>query len=242
MGASGEVTTITQEALASVPRVYGSNLVHIDTTPMVIAKEGVTFASNNLSLFTVDSTGVITPLQEGAGTLSVSNGTYVNSFPVVVGKSLNIDYIYLLLKTAYGEEGFHEGTNNDTKYGTWYGLPNQAWCAMFVSWCSNQAGISTTIIPKYASVSVGMDWFINKGLFQYKERYVPKTGDLIFFKSDGASHTGIVISCDGTTVYTIEGNTSDMVAKRSYPLMYSKITGYGLPEYPSYEGTPMCLI
>lgn len=236
MGASSNEPLSSYDALLASPKVYGSNLVHLDSNPKMLSDENAIFSSSNQSIFTVNQEGIITPLKEGTAILTISKGTYTTTFPIIVGKSINIDYIHLLLQKALSEEGYREGTNNDTKFGTWYGLPNQAWCAMFVSWCSNQVGISTDIIPKYASVSIGMDWFKTRGLFQYKENYVPKAGDLIFFKSDGASHTGIVISCDGTTVYTIEGNTSDMVAKRSYTLLYSKITGYGLPEYPSYEG------
>lgn len=149
----------------------------------------------------------------------------------------DVDYIGRLIAIAETQLGYREGPDNDTKYGDWYGIPNGAWCAMYVSWCANQAGISTSVIPKYASCSAGREWFESRGLFKYKESYVPKAGDIIFFLSDGASHTGIVINCDGKKVYTIEGNTSDMCAKRSYDLMNSRITGYGTPQYPEYSGT-----
>jgi hypothetical protein len=32
-------------------------------------------------------------------------------------------------------------------------------------------------------------------------------------------------------VYTIEGNTSDSCAERSYPIGYYEILGYGIPAY-----------
>ena len=235
MGVKGDVSAITEASLKKVPRVYGVNNVYLDSNPKIIASGEVSFTSNDSSLFTVDSKGIITPIKEGVGYVTVSSKTEQVKFPIVIKERL--DPVYLLLKAAYNEEGYKEGPNNDTKFGDWYGLPNAEWCAMFVSWCSNQAGIPTTIIPKYAAVSAGMAWYQERGLFEYKEDYVPKTGDLIFFKSNGASHTGIVISCDGNTVYTIEGNTSDMVLKRSYKLDYNKITGYGLPAYPSYDGS-----
>jgi hypothetical protein len=51
-------------------------------------------------------------------------------------------------------------------------------------------------------------------------------------EGDGVSdHVGIVERADGTTVYTIEGNTSDSVARRSYALDSVKIMGYGVPIY-----------
>ena len=57
----------------------------------------------------------------------------------------------------------YAGDYNYTKYGQWYGINPGAWCAMFVSWCADQAGIPTSIIPKHASCDVGMNWFKNNG-------------------------------------------------------------------------------
>jgi hypothetical protein len=37
-----------------------------------------------------------------------------------------------------------------------------------------------------------------------------------------------VESCDGTTVYTVEGNANDNVKQLSYAVGYSKIMGYGV--------------
>ena len=99
---------------------------------------------------------------------------------------------------------------------------------MFVSWCANQANISTTIIPEYALCSAGEQWFKNNDAFGYKGEYTPQTGDIVFFTSAGAGHTGIVVKCENGKLYTIEGNTSNMCAQRSYNLDYKTITGYGI--------------
>ena len=49
---------------------------------------------------------------------------------------------------------------------------------------------------------------------------------------DGASdHVGIVESCDGTTVHTIEGNSGDAVKQNSYTVNSQSILGYGLVTY-----------
>lgn len=59
-------------------------------------------------------------------------------------------------------------------------------------------------------------------------------GSLIFFdwNQDGASdHVGIVESCDGTTVHTIEGNSGDAVKQNSYTVNSQSILGYGLVTY-----------
>lgn len=222
-------------------KIFGSHVAYLESTLKLITSEAVTWQSLSPSIATVDATGRVTPLAKGSVVIvatSVTNPSISTRFEVIVKDPLHINYIKRILDIAIGEEGYKEGPNNDTKYGTWYGMPNQPWCAMFVSWSAKEAGVSTTIIPKYASVSLGMEWFQTRGLFRLKGSYIPKAGDIIFFKSDGASHTGLVISSDGTRVYTIEGNTSDMVAKRSYLLSYSKITGYGLPNYPVYDGEP----
>ena len=61
----------------------------------------------------------------------------------------------------------------------------------------------------------------------------PKPGDQIFFgtSTTNVSHTGLVEKVDATKVYTIEGNTSDKVARRTYSLSDKKIVGYGRPAY-----------
>ncbi len=54
-----------------------------------------------------------------------------------------------------------------------------------------------------------------------------KPGDLIVFKEQGRSHVGVVesIGADGK-IHTIEGNTSDKVARRSYAANNSTISGF----------------
>ena len=44
-------------------------------------------------------------------------------------------------------------------------------------------------------------------------------------------HVGIVESVSGGTVNTIEGNSGDKVARRSYSIGSSNIYGYGVPAY-----------
>ena len=41
------------------------------------------------------------------------------------------------VQTALDEEGYEEGSDGYTKYGSWYGLANADWCVMFISWCAN---------------------------------------------------------------------------------------------------------
>ncbi len=122
-------------------------------------------------------------------------------------------------------------------YWSWYGFNDRVeWCACFVSWCANQCGyISDGIIPKFAGVGTGINWFQNRGQWQGRG-YHPKPGDIIFFDWDGdgyGNHVGIVESSDDTYVYTIEGNSGDRCKRRTYFITSSMIMGYGIPAYPA---------
>ena len=147
-------------------------------------------------------------------------------------KSTKCDIVSIAAK----ETGYKETGNNMTKYGAWYGMNGAAWCHMFVSWCAAKAGIPDSVVPKTASTTEGMEWFKSRGLFKYKGKYTPKRGDLVYFKTD-RSHVGIVEKVTGSTLHTIEGNTSDRVARRKYPLSEKTITGYGVPKYTSINAS-----
>lgn len=61
----------------------------------------------------------------------------------------------------------------------------------------------------------------------------PERGDQIFFGSDWdhVNHTGLVVDVRGGRVFTIEGNTSNMVAERNYAVDDPGIFGYGRPRW-----------
>lgn len=76
---------------------------------------------------------------------------------------------------------------------------NTEWCAIFVSWCANQAGISTDEIPFEANVNAMKQWYTNKNRFAEPYVYEPKPGDLIFFHNgEEYRHVGIVWNVDKT--------------------------------------------
>lgn len=141
------------------------------------------------------------------------------------------------------------GSNNWTKYGKWYGLngPEAYWCHMFISWCAAQSGNAGTI-PRTASCYNGKDWFAERGRFHLRAAYTPRAGDVVYFSTrqypNGGGHVGIVEKVENGYVYTIEGNTSGAsgvvangggVARKSYPLGYPSIYGYGNPKYEQEE-------
>lgn len=142
-----------------------------------------------------------------------------------------------IVDIAIGEIGYREQGQNRTKYGAWFGMNGAAWCHMFVSWCANQAGVSTSVVPKTASCSEGVRFFQGKGLFKYKGKYTPKRGDIIYFGAGGGSHVGIVEKVSGNTVHTVEGNSSDKVIRRSYSLNVERIYGYGVPNYKNLNSS-----
>lgn len=194
------------------------------------------YLSSDENILIISDTGLFMGVATGTVTVSIvskdgSNGTNTRITITVTGNRTG-NFKEKLIAVALAEEGYREWTNrNDTKYGEWNNCNYEAWCATFVSWCANNAGVPKNIVCRSISVTVFMTTFSNWDKFYYKENYTPVRGDLIIFKSDGASHIGIVLNSDETTVYTIEGNTSNMVAKRSYPLNHSTITGYCHPNY-----------
>lgn len=132
--------------------------------------------------------------------------------------------IVTIAKSQLGNEG-------GQKFWSWYGFSQrEEWCACFVSWCADQSGfIASGAMPKFSLCSAGMDWFQEQGRWQVAGS-VPTAGSIIFFDwdHDGISdHVGIVESCDGTTVYTVEGNSGDAVKENSYTIHSASIMGYG---------------
>lgn len=137
-----------------------------------------------------------------------------------------------IVEIALTQDGITDGTKYwEYTMGTGFVDGNATpWCACFVSWCANECDlIEAGVFPKTGAVAEYKNYFARKGLYKEKEEYTPKTGDLIVFNP---SHIGIVQFVEGGRVVTIEGNTSDAVHSRSYPLDSSYIVGYCTPEYP----------
>jgi len=118
------------------------------------------------------------------------------------------------IASAYATEAYKEGKNNDSIFGKWYGLNNQPWCAMFVSYCFNKVGAGALVAagnPKgFASCTTGVTWFNNHKRLVDVSKAQP--GDIVFFSWTGKKeydHVGIVISNDpkSKTLHTVEGNT-----------------------------------
>lgn len=124
-----------------------------------------------------------------------------------------------VLEIAKSNLGYIEGKNNATKFGKWYGLNNQPWCAMAASKIFYDAAVIRSVAAKtkpkgYASCD---EWlkYLAKG-----NQLVPigqaAPGDLVFFQFDddaAPDHVGIVLGHNrtGKTLWVYEGNTSSGV-------------------------------
>ena len=109
-----------------------------------------------------------------------------------------------IIGVALSQIGYTEGPSNKTKYGAWYGMANQPWCATFICWCATQADVGTNILARTPIADPGPGYF-NIPYYDGKA-YKPKPGDLFFTKD--FSHVGFVYYLDGDYFYTIEGNTN----------------------------------
>lgn len=119
----------------------------------------------------------------------------------------------LAVDIAQTQIGYQEGPNNETLYGKWFGLNNQPWCAMFISWCFAQAGLAKSVAAQsskgFASCDAGLKWFTKKN------KLVPigqaQAGDIAFFQFDNDAqpdHVGMIVKNTGKQLVCIEGNTS----------------------------------
>ena len=175
-----------------------------------------------------------------------------------------IGYLEKATNAQLDDKTANAGSGNWTKYardldgmGSIYnGKKNGfSWCDVFVDWCFittfGEALGMDLLCQAYQGLGAGVvfsaNYFKAKGQFHANN---PQPGDQIFFygatTSDWA-HTGLVEKVEGGMVYTIEGNTSGAsgvvangggVTRKSYALNYSKIAGYGRPDWSMVKDEP----
>ena len=116
-----------------------------------------------------------------------------------------------------------------------------AWCAGFVSAVAIKLGL-TDIMPTEVGVGEMIKLYQRLGRWKESDSYIPKPGDVIMYAwgdngvgdcQSGASHVGIVVSCDGKTITVIEGNKANAVGYREIAVNGRYIRGFGLPDYAS---------
>jgi len=124
-----------------------------------------------------------------------------------------------VLNVARSQIGFVEGPVNENPYGIWYGIPNASYCAMGISWCFAQVGLSSLVAaqtPKgFAYCPAGLAWFQRQGLVVNK--YQAQPGDLVFFSwgTGVAEHVEIVEAASADGLTTIGFNTTDKNTKEA---------------------------
>lgn len=147
------------------------------------------------------------------------------------------------------EKKDNQGMSNYTKYGydfdntysDWYDIKVNkviGWSHIFIEYLFvNKYGVSIAkdLLCKHSLPCKG--YILNESYeaFTSADRFStePMIGDIVFLTEDDdvLNHTGLVISIDSDTIYTIEGDITDMVVARSYPRLASYIKGYGHPRY-----------
>lgn len=138
--------------------------------------------------------------------------------------------------TKYARDLAHAGYYNGNKNG-------YAWCDVFVDWCFYQ--LTNRNAKKAQDLEcqtgdLGAGCIYSAQYYRQQGRFssTPQLGDQIFFGTTGNEyHTGIVIGITNTTITTIEGNSSDQVASRTYPRSYASISGFGHPKYDTSTST-----
>ena len=117
-----------------------------------------------------------------------------------------------IVTTAQKQVGFYGGTTDANPYGEWYGIPNEPWCAMFVSWVFAQNNLSHLVAaqtPKgFSYCPAGLSWYQQKKCVV--DKYSGQPGDLVFFSWAGngiADHIEIVVNASRDGITTVGGNT-----------------------------------
>jgi len=119
------------------------------------------------------------------------------------------------------------GSNNSPRIAQYRrataGAPGPGpWCAYFLSWVARQAGVPLGERGQgFGAVEQVWSWAQRTGK-ALPASAQPRPGDLIVW---GGRHIGMVERVDAQGIHTIEGNSSDRVARRTYR-PGSGMTGY----------------
>ena len=103
-----------------------------------------------------------------------------------------LGYKESVLNFKVDTEGNHKGY---TRYGAWYGDAYGDWCAMFVSFCLNYAGIDQEAIPQNANCASWVKELKELEIYEDADLYIPEAGDIVFFDqsdADKPNHVGII--------------------------------------------------
>jgi hypothetical protein len=118
------------------------------------------------------------------------------------------------LQKAQAELGNTEQppNSNNTKYGQWYGMNGVPWCAIFCTWCDQNARPTKSFLrgSRYSYVPYMVSDARN-ALNGFTVTSTPQAGDLVCYdwQGDGEyDHVGIFESGNNQNWVAVEGNTS----------------------------------
>lgn len=141
--------------------------------------------------------------------------------------------------------GYTEGAGNWNRYAarldaipglTWGAKQNLPWCgefvlAAFVECFGVNKALELLCSPKPTGIpvcSIAAGYFQSAGCWGK----TPQVGAVVFFYVGGEiGHTGVVTAVGMGAITTVEGNSSDRVARREYPIGDPSIAGYGYPRW-----------
>ena len=170
-----------------------------------------------------------------------------------------------VMRQAIMQDGYRESPagSNRTKFGAWFGLNGQPWCAEYVCWCGAHAPGSNPIALSANAAGIqdltvsqkGGKWIMQKtGSSEAKKKGVSRVafGDIVSFDFGSGDrirrHTALALGHAGSNYLCIEGNTSagesgsqdngGMVATKTR--RYTQICSIARPKYgktPAYKIT-----
>ena len=124
---------------------------------------------------------------------------------------LNIALSQYGIKEVPGEENNPEIMKYFTEIGqTWVQSESTAWCSAFINWCAKKSGF------EYSGKLNARSW-LDVGA----EVHSINVADLVVLwrisPTDWRGHVGIPIRDDGTHIWILGGNQSNMVKTSAYP-------------------------
>ena len=212
-------TTTTDDAASSNTAITDtSSIISTDTT----TTENKGLIGTLLEKLSSFGSNLLFKITGGLYGSSSDSSSSSSSYFAATGVS---DQVSKLLNVARSEIGYKGPAENRNKYNDWfYGSSGvaQPWCMAFVQWCYNQAGYPMDC--KSASCLAVWNHYQSAGKTHTGD---PRPGDIWIKVRGGGGHTGIVDSVDGSTFYTIEGNTgNDTVSKVTHKIGESTTKGF----------------
>ena len=170
----------------------------------------------------------------------IEQQNYVNDIKTAINKKENKSEVKEYFTNAMGEDviefasqfiGCNEADGSADKFlASWTTSAKTPWCAAFVQYIYEHSAADS--LPEWYS-SISNKWSCGNLYRAAKAADAQinvndaQTGDMVLFDWDlngGKDHVGIIVSIEDGVVTTIEGNTSDQVAYRTYKVDNPKLS------------------